>query len=69
MTTVAFVKRTPQIVHALAAIHGKHPRDLVAQVRGTITCPRCKGTLTYTITPARRITGHCAASSCLRFDQ
>jgi hypothetical protein len=69
MTTTAFIRRTPQIAHALAAIHGKHPRELVAPVRGSIDCPRCRSTLTYTITPARRITGNCAASGCLRFDQ
>lgn len=69
MTTATFVKRMPQIVHALATIHGKRPRELVAPVRGRIDCPRCRGTLNYTLTPSRRATGACTSGGCLRFDQ
>ena len=69
MTTAAFVKRTPFAAHALAAIHGKHPQQLSVPVRGRIDCPRCRGTLNYTLTPSRRATGACTSGGCLSFDQ
>lgn len=71
MTTARFNTLTSPTARAMAAVKGEHcppptyrPKQAVA---GSITCPKCGGSLKFTVAPTGISTGRCSSINCVRW--
>lgn len=72
MTTPGFIGISSAIARAQAAIRQQHcppPGYYPAQhVKASMRCVRCKGLLTYTVSPiGARTTGRCSSAGCIEW--
>ena len=63
-TTVAF---RGQVAKAMAEVYERRQPD--RDVAGSMPCPRCRSTLSFTVYPSGMSRGRCAQAECLSWDQ
>ncbi len=71
MTTPRFNTMAGPTARAMAAVKGEHcqpPTYRPAQaVSGSMPCPRCGGSLKFTVAPSGTSTGRCTSAGCVRW--
>ena len=55
------------IAHAMAQVYERRQPD--RDVAGSMPCPRCRSTLSFTVYPSGMSRGRCAQAECLSWDQ
>jgi hypothetical protein len=70
MTTARFNSMAGPTAQAMAAVHALHPKPPEQLVRASIRCTRCRGLLTYSVSPiGGRTTGRCSSAGCLNWSE
>lgn len=73
MTTARFNTLAGPTARAMAAVKGVHcpPPEYrpVQAVAGSIACPKCGGSLKFTVAPSGISTGRCNSAGCVRWTE
>ena len=70
MVSPGFLKLSSATAHAQNAIYQKHlangaPRETV---RDSLTCPRCKGPVSYVVSVTAKVNGRCTSPGCIKVE-